>query len=190
MLYVNFRRIILTALFVLGAGTLLLGYSGLVGIYFKDRAGTAGFTERPVQPGSGPVAAAGPEAASNPAAAAQAPGRDGFFIEYRLQRERSRSQQVELLREIANSPSAAGDARQLAQEQLLGISRSVAREGRLENMLKARGYREAVACVDQKGVTVVVESSGFTPAEEARLIELVSRESGVGEQGIVLIPKK
>jgi stage III sporulation protein AH len=190
MLFVNFRRLFLTALFILGAGTLLVGYSGVVGMIFKDRAGPERAADRSglVHGGFRPVTG-GELSDRAPDAGPEAAGKEGFFVEYRLQRERARGQQVEILREIINSPSSAGDTRQVAQDQLLGISRSVAKEARVENLLKARGYRDAVVCVDQKGVTVVVESPGLNSPEEARLIELVSRETGFGEQGIIIVPK-
>lgn len=189
MVFVNFRRVFLTVLFILGAGTLLMGYSGVAGMFVKKApperiAETPGPARGVIQP-----ATVGGQRDRAPAAGLEASGRESFFVEYRLQRERARGQQIEILREIINSPSSAGDTRQVAQEQLLSISRSVAKEARVENMLKAGGYREAVVCVDQKGVTVVVDSPGLNSAQEAKLIELVSRETGIGEQGIIIVPK-
>ncbi len=184
MVFFKFKRIFLTMLFILGTVTLLIGYGGLAGALYNFPAGPGGL---PSENGIPAVTGGG---TGDPADSGAVPaGKDGFFVEYRLQREKARGRQIELLREIINSPAAAGDTRQLAQEQLLGLSRSVTGEARVENLLKARGYREAVAFVDQKGVTVVVESSGLTPAEEAKIIELVSRETGFGEQSIVVIPK-
>lgn len=183
MVFINFRRIFLTVLFILGAGTLLMGYSGVVGMLFKDQ----GPGRRAAEKSS--LVQGGEQREQAPVGGLESAGKEGFFVEYRLHRERTRGQQIELLREIINSPSSAADTRQVAQDQLLSISRSVAKEARVENLLKARGYRDAVVCVDQKGVTVVVESPGFNNSEEARLIELVSRETGFGEQGIIIVPK-
>lgn len=186
MVFVNFRRIFLTLLFITGAGTLLLGYGGAVGMLMKETAGVQRDSGAVHQANSGLVDLK--ESLSQPSGNETA-GKEGFFVECRLQRERTRSQQIELLKDIMNSPSTAGDTRQLAQEQLLGISRSVAKEARLENLLKARGCKDAVVSMDQKGVTVVIDSRGFTNSEEAKIIELVSKETGFGEQGIIIIPK-
>lgn len=181
MVFVNFKRIFLALLFILSAGTLFLGYNGLVGAFLKDTAGSGKALENPL-PSPGVEAAV-------PAAEEAEAGREGFFVEYRLQRERARGRQIEVLKEIINSPSSAQDIRQTAQEQLLGISMSAAEETRVENLLKARGYRDAVVCVDQKGVSVVVDSRDLSHEEEAKIIDLVSRETGFGEQGIIVIPK-
>ncbi|MCL6610972.1 MAG: SpoIIIAH-like family protein [Peptococcaceae bacterium] len=190
MVFVNFKRIFLAVLFILSAGTLFLGYNGLVGAFLKDPAGSGKAVEKPLlSPGGVQPVAGGGREAEVPAAGEAEAGREGFFVEYRLQRERARGRQIEVLKEIINSPSSAQDIRQTAQEQLLGISRSAAEETRVENLLKARGYRDAVVCVDQKGVSVVVDSRGFSHEEEAKIIDLVSRETGFGEQGIIVIPK-
>ncbi|MFZ5633642.1 MAG: SpoIIIAH-like family protein [Bacillota bacterium] len=190
MVFVNFRRIFLTVLFILGAGTLLVGYNGVVGMFLKEQGviKKAGEEIHRAQPGARAEPVAGLTGLTEGAGVPLE--KDNFFVEYRLQRERARGQQIEILKDIVNSPSTAGETRQLAQEQLLGISKSVTREARMENLLKARGYRDAVVCMDQKGVTVVVESQVLIPAEEAKIIELVSKESGFGEQGILIIPKR
>lgn len=186
MVFVNFRRIFLTLLFITGAVTLLLGYSGVAGIFLKETAGVQREMNGVYRPGSG-VVEIGEKIGHQ--AGQEDYGKEGFFVECRLQRERARSQQIELLKDIVNSPSTAGDTRQVAQDQLLGISKSVAKEARLENLIKARGYHDAVVSMDQKSVTVVVDGRNFNHSEEARIIELVSKETGFGEQGIIIIPK-
>lgn len=192
MLFINFRRIFLTVLFVMGAGTLFLGYTGVAGMFLKDQSvnqKAEGVSQQPGMAVNSSTPAGGVKQDPASAISADPSGKDSFFVEYRLQREKTRGQQLEILKEIINSPASSADTRQSAQDQLLGIGRSVTKEARVENLLKARGYREAVVCMDQKGVTVVVDSRGFSASEEARVLELVSRETGFGEQGITIIPK-
>lgn len=192
MIFLNFRRIFLTVLFIMGAGTLLLGYSGLSGLLLKGYPGVEGGGE-PYHARGGSSPAAGEAIIERPAPAAvqESASGESFFVDYRLQRERARGQQIELLRDIAGSPSSAADTRQLAQEQLLGLSKNLAVESRLENLLRAKGYRDAVVSLYQKGVTVVIESGrSVSPSEESGIVELVSKETGIGEQGITVIPKK
>lgn len=186
MLFINFRRIFLTVLFIMGVGTLFLGYSGLADILMKDQSAVSQQAGTAV---NSPNIAGGVKQEPASANSADSPGKDSFFVEYRLQREKTRGQQIEILRDIVNSPSSSADIRQTAQDQLLAIGRSVTKEARVENLLKARGYKDAVVCMDQKGVTVVVDSRAFSASEETRVLELVSRETGFGEQGITIIPK-
>ncbi len=180
MIFLNLRRTLITLLFLAGAGTLLLGYGGAAGFVLQEPAAVKSPVQITPSPGYNP---------GDLPAAGDTAGKDGFFVEYRMVREKSRSRQVEILKEILNSPSAAAETRQLVQEQLMEISKNAAGETRLESILKARGYREAVVSMDQKGVTVVVDGKGVNPPEEAGIMEIVSKETGIGEQGIIIIPR-
>lgn len=192
MMFVNFRHVFITLMFLAGALTLFLGYNGVAGMLLSEKPTAVG--ARPVngvlKPDTGTNFNGGKMQALPEQPAVQASGtKQSFYVEYRLQREKARSQQVEILKDIANSPSSSPDSVKAAQEQLLNISKSVSRESSVENLLKAKGYSEAVVCVDQKGVTVVVDSRGLTTSEEGKLVDIVSRETGFGEQSIIIIPK-
>lgn len=131
-------------------------------------------------------------------AAAQKDNLD-FFIEYRLDRERMRGRQIELLREIINSSAASDQARQKAQEELLVITNKLAREMELEHLIRAKGYQDATVCIEEKGVTVIVQPgpgqgqgkapAKITPEDITKICEVVSWGTGVGEQNIIVIPK-
>ncbi|HBV96836.1 MAG TPA: hypothetical protein DEF36_07310 [Desulfotomaculum sp.] len=191
MVFINLRKAFISVMFVLGAAALLLVYTGSSGL-FSSVARTSGQISPapPVeQTVSGINTGAGLQEETVTAKGEQ--GNENFFVEYRLQREKSRGRQVELLEDIVNNPSSAAETRKAAQDQLMAISGSISNEVRVENLLRAKGYRDAVVCMDSRGVTVVMEySATLSPAEEASIIEIVSRETGFGEQGIVIIPKK
>ncbi|MGB9846315.1 MAG: SpoIIIAH-like family protein [Desulfotomaculales bacterium] len=117
-----------------------------------------------------------------------------FFIEYKLERERTRGRQIELLREIINSPATSEQARQKAQEDLMAISSKLSKETDLEHLLRARGYQDALVCIEDRGVTVIVLPPGnpaakITPEDIAKICEVISWGTGVGEQNIFVIPK-
>ena len=192
MMFVNFRHVFITLMFLAGALTLFLGYNGVAGMLLSEKPKAVGgqSVNGAIKSDTGTNINGGKLQAQQEQPTVQASGvKESFYVEYRLQREKSRSQQVEILKDIANSPSSTPDSVKAAQEQLLNISKSVSREARVENLLKAKGYREAVVCVDQKGVTVVVDSRGLNTSEEGKLIDIVSRETGFGEQSIIIIPR-
>lgn len=112
-----------------------------------------------------------------------------FFVDYRLERERTRGQRVEWLREVINNANSAGETRQKAQEHLLAISRSMEKEVELENMIKAKGFKDAAVLVDERSVTVIVESERLAAGDSASIKELVSRGTGVDPQNVVIITR-
>lgn len=112
-----------------------------------------------------------------------------FFIEYRLERERTRGQRVEYLREVINNGNSANEIRQKAQEHLLAISRNMEKEVELESLVRAKGFKDAAALVDERSVTIIVAAASLSGDETVRIKELASRGTGVEAQNIVVIPR-
>jgi len=112
-----------------------------------------------------------------------------FFVEYRLERERTRGQRVEWLREVINNNNSAAETRQKAQEHLMVISSNMAKEIELENLIRAKGYKDAVVLVDDRAATVIVAARSLSAEEAARITELISRGTGVDSKNVVIIKK-
>ncbi|MDD4599758.1 MAG: SpoIIIAH-like family protein, partial [Negativicutes bacterium] len=64
-----------------------------------------------------------------------------FFIEYRLERDKIRSERSDLLRESIKS-AANDDARQKAQDVMLKMVMEKQRETEIESLVKARGFAD------------------------------------------------
>ncbi|ADI01205.1 hypothetical protein Slip_0421 [Syntrophothermus lipocalidus DSM 12680] len=84
----------------------------------------------------------------------------GFFSEYRLERERTRDQQVELLREMLNNANLDPKSREKAAARLVEISMTIDREMKAEALVKARGYEDCVVIVQPSLTTVIVSYKG------------------------------
>lgn len=132
------------------------------------------------QPADIPVAAVGVSAKNN--------GPE-FFAEYRLERDRVRSQQVEILREVINNPSSTTENRRDAQQKMINLTNSLQKEMELENLLMAKGFRDAVAMLQPNNVTVVVLAKSLTPEEVTRISDLVCRTTSCKPEQVVIIPK-
>ncbi|WP_051276580.1 SpoIIIAH-like family protein [Desulfovirgula thermocuniculi] len=141
-------------------------------------AGLTQSVERPALPPEGPQAREAPDKEEI-----------AFFVDYRLDRERARSRQVEVLREVINNPQSSAEARKAAQEKLLALSQGMAQEVEVENLIRAKGFKDAAVYLDGKGATVVVRAAHITSEEARRIAELISRSTGVPEQNVVIIPR-
>ncbi|HAU31151.1 MAG: hypothetical protein XD78_2137 [Desulfotomaculum sp. 46_296] len=113
-----------------------------------------------------------------------------FFIEYRLDRERSNGRQVETLHEIIDNPSSSSQTRQAAQEKLLFLSEKLAREGELEHLISARGFRDSTVCLEENNkITVIVQATSLSAQDEEGIRQLVIWGTGVEEQNIIILAK-
>lgn len=115
--------------------------------------------------------------------------KESFFVEYRLERERTLGKQMALLREIIDNPSTNQEARAIAQEKLLALGDFTAGELELESMLKAKGFGEVAVFLKETGATVIVQAERLSPGEAGRIMDLVIRETGLGQEKIIIIPK-
>jgi len=115
---------------------------------------------------------------------------ENFFVDYRLERDRTRGQQVEWLREIINNTETADDTRQKAQESLLAISRNMEKESTLENLIRAKGFTDAAVKVDESTATAIVSSADISAGDIGVITELVARITGLSPDKIAVIGKE
>ena len=114
----------------------------------------------------------------------------GFFIEYRLERERVRGQQVEWLREIINSANVDTNTRKQAQQELYLISKNIVKEMQLESLIQAKGVAYAIVILQDKAITVVVQSEELVDEQTTLIAELVAHNTEIPVSDIIIISKK
>lgn len=108
------------------------------------------------------------------------------FAEYRIERERVRSRQLELFEKITLDATISESRRQEAQAELLELISLMAKETEIENLLKANGYIDAVALVDSDSATVVVPVT-LTREEATRIGEIINRITKVRLERITIV---
>lgn len=170
------RFILLRRRIVIGTLLLLLT-GGIVAVYCGHRATTTAHEVGSVTETSYPV-----NVYSRPVSTET----DGFFVDYRIEREVKRSRQVELLREIAAMSTTDEVIRKQAQERLIDLMKQTEREARVENLLRARGFRDAVAAVEDQGVTVIVKGR-VTPEVNATVVALVYHSIGLAQEQVMVL---
>lgn len=115
--------------------------------------------------------------------------KDNFFNEYRIERDRRRSERVEILREIVNNANSSANMRQEAQQKLITISDVLEKESKIENALVAKGFNDAVVVIQKDAVMVIVPSSGLREDEIVRISDIVIKVVGCKIEDVVIVPK-
>lgn len=105
--------------------------------------------------------------------------KEEFFTEYRMERERTRSQQIELLREIVNNSQSPADTRKEAQKKILDMTGQMKKELEAEKLIVARGYKDAVVLIQPNTISVIVAGKSLSPEDNARIAQLVARATGM-----------
>lgn len=115
---------------------------------------------------------------------------NSFFVDFRMKRERDNASQIEVLEAIVENPQSSSEVRTEAQEELLVISKNIALESKIENLLKAKEYTEAVAVVQNNTVTIIIKANTLKESDVSKLGDLVISASGFTLEDISIIPKK
>jgi len=114
---------------------------------------------------------------------------EDFFATYRMDRDRVRGQQVELLQSVVDDPNSDAAMRKEAQARLLEISKSMDQELQLEALIKAKGFSEAAIFIQPKSATAILEKENLSEVEVTAVADIISRVTGHNLEDIVVIPR-
>lgn len=104
------------------------------------------------------------------------PAAESAFSAYRETLENTRAVSVRMLDEAAASADAETAAQALSEKAALALA--MEQEARVETLLVARGFGEALCTVSANAVDVVVRAETLGEAEAAAILELAARETG------------
>jgi stage III sporulation protein AH len=109
---------------------------------------------------------------------------ENYFVNYRLKRDQFRQETKAMLSELLNS--TVEKSKEQAQEKWLELSTKIQKEGEVENLLKIKGYQDAVADVFPENVTVIVYAPSLTPNEVSIIQDIVVRVTKVRQDKITI----
>jgi len=113
---------------------------------------------------------------------------EDFFIEFRLERRRNRSRQLEWLSRVAKDEKADRSVREEASRRLVEQTKKMELEMEMEGLIKAKGFEDALVFLFDEAATVVVKSADpLTGPEVARIADVVSRGTGLGMDRITVV---
>ncbi len=118
----------------------------------------------------------------------QAPAVSDFYTEYRLERDRVRSERSDLLREALKS-AKTDESRQKAQDAVLKLVLEKQRESEMENLIKAKGFADALVFVRDNTVSAVVKTQTLSREEVMQVADVIGRVSGAKPEDITISTK-
>lgn len=112
---------------------------------------------------------------------------DNFFSEYRMERERLRGKQIEMMRELLGNPAADQKAREAASLRLVKITEDMEKEMKAEGLVKSKSIDDCVVIIQPQCTTVVVQASNLRLDQEEEIKKLVSGAIQCSEEDLALI---
>jgi len=113
-----------------------------------------------------------------------------FFIQSRLDRDKNRSFYIETLNGIVSDQKIDAEVRKMAQQEMISLIKRSETERIIENLIKAKGFKDALVIMSDASVNVIVNSEKLTSAQVAQIKDIVSREAGVNIDKIKIMEKQ
>lgn len=113
-----------------------------------------------------------------------------FFSEYRMERERLRGRQIEMLQELLNNTSSDQKAREAASLRLVKITEDMEKEMKAEGLVKSKGFEDCTVIIQPQCTTVVVQAPNLRLDQEEAIKKLVSAAVQCNEDDLALIVRE
>lgn len=110
-----------------------------------------------------------------------------YILDMKMTREKQRNDLSEELSEIINNPSTTDKSREEASNMKIQLVKYQDTELKIENLLSAKGFENALVYISENNVNVVVNKQGLSKSESARIFDLVAQQAGVPYDQIKLM---
>ncbi len=105
---------------------------------------------------------------------------EDYFAQAVLERESTRNQAMEVLKEITENPDAMADAKEQAMLDVAAMLRDMNAEANIETIVKSKGFEQCVCLVSDGKVNIVVcGEAELNASQVAQIMEAVYEETGV-----------
>lgn len=113
-----------------------------------------------------------------------------YFLTAKADREKVRKDAIEEIEEILKSPKLNDNDKKSALATIEKITKNTNNEVNIENLLKAKGFKNAVAIISDEEINVIVKSDGLTTANTLQIQDIVTNQAKIPLSNIKIIPIK
>lgn len=110
----------------------------------------------------------------------------GFFSEFRLERDRSRSAQQEVIREVLAGATLDPQVKQDATNRYLWLGKAASLETEAEGLIRGLGFGDAIVFLSESGANVIVKATSLDRNQVAQIADIVARTCSVKAQTITV----
>ncbi|MBR2474514.1 MAG: SpoIIIAH-like family protein [Clostridia bacterium] len=113
-----------------------------------------------------------------------------YFASVQISRQQARDEALEVLQLVIDSDSAIESAKAEAIADVSRIADEIASEANIETLIKAKGFEECIAVINDGNANIVVKTDGALMQNEvAQIMEIVIEQSGISPENIKITEK-
>lgn len=107
-----------------------------------------------------------------------------YFVEHRMERERERSQRIELLREVVNNVNSSHETRSKAQMEMIEVAAQREVELYVERLIVGKGFADAVVFFGPVGAEIIVKAESLSEPQALQVADVVTTVGGIKLQNV------
>lgn len=115
---------------------------------------------------------------------------EDYFATAKNERKEAREDALEEVEEILKDSKLSDADKKATLEKLQKITQNTAKEVNIENLLKAKGFTQALAIIGDNEINIIVKSDGLTTANTMQIQDIVTSQTDIPLSKIKIIPIK
>ena len=114
---------------------------------------------------------------------------DKYFEQARLSRQKTRDEALDTLQKTLKNTKLSDIDKKQATEKLSQIIQNMTNETDIENMLKAKGFRDCVASISENKISLAVRpiKGELSKADVSKIRDVVLSKTSISSQNIVVV---
>ena len=112
---------------------------------------------------------------------------EAYFAEAKVTRQRSRDESVETLKNMMADAQVDPDIKAEMALKATEIAQSIETEGKIENLIKAKGFEDCMVYYDTEKVDVVVKTEGLEADQVAQMKDIIIKETSIPVENISIV---
>lgn len=115
---------------------------------------------------------------------------DTYFAQARLNRQKNRDEALESVQTMLEDKTLTDAQRAEITQKATEIAKIAQSEAAIEELVKAKGFRECVAFIDDENASVVVSSKGLSEEQAAQIFEIIVQKTKINAENINIVEAK
>ena len=115
---------------------------------------------------------------------------EAYFAESKLSRTQSRDEAVQTLKDILASANITDEQKADLALKAVELAKSIEVEGKIENLIKAKGFSDCMVYYDTQRVDAIVKTNGLSDQEAIQIKDIIVEQAGIEPENISIIEVK
>lgn len=111
-----------------------------------------------------------------------------YFAQAKLSRSKSRDEAVEALKTMLSDQELTLEQKSALTDQATHFANAIEVEGKIENLLRAKGFEDCMVYYDNDKVDVILQSTQLEEQQVTQIRDVILDETDVAVENISIIP--